>query len=72
MNILAAGEFRSRQRCDGCGEETLSPEQYFDGDDLLGTYCPGCDLLLEFNDIEPGDHEQFKLEDGLDRNGGAD
>jgi len=52
-------------RCNGCGNlraesHTLTiPDE--DEEEIIGTYCRGCLKILDEDDIEPGQHEQYTL-----------
>lgn len=62
---LASDDFwAEHKRCDGCGVETMAATHYQDENGVsLATYCPGCEELRQVRDIEPGGHEQYKLEE---------
>jgi hypothetical protein len=36
-----------------------------DGDAVVGTYCLGCRNILDEQGIEPGEHAQYRLMEGV-------
>lgn len=53
-------------RCDGCGDRTPGASTHKNEDgDVIAKYCPGCLDYITVEGIEPGDHEQYKLREGI-------
>lgn len=54
-------------RCDGCGHqraEVNCDTVMADDGTHLGTYCYGCQQIMENGTVEPGEHEQYTLMEG--------
>ena len=52
-------------RCDGCGHNRaeMDCKTYRDGETVIGTYCRGCQTIMDDETIQPGEHEQYCLMD---------
>lgn len=46
-------------RCDGCGRQ--SNDYVLHNRETEVRYCPSCEFIREKNEIEPADHEQYRL-----------
>lgn len=54
-------------RCDGCGNTRaeMDCKTFTDEGEVIGTYCLGCRNILDERGLAPGQHQQYRLMDGV-------